>query len=79
MAEGGGERPQGQLTPQGNINQEATNRFTQVMERAVFDRLRQTPAGEDPAYYPISVLNEFNYMIVNREDKQHLDNLKRKG
>jgi hypothetical protein len=31
-------------------------------------QLSQTPAGEDPAYYPITVLNEFNYMIVNREE-----------
>jgi hypothetical protein len=38
------------------------------MERAVFDKLGQTPAGEDSAYYPITVLNEFNYMIVNRGD-----------
>jgi hypothetical protein len=27
-----------------------------------------TPNGEDPAYYPVILLNELNYFIVNRED-----------
>jgi hypothetical protein len=27
-----------------------------------------TPSGEDPAYYPVVLLNELNYFIVNRED-----------
>ena len=67
MAEGGGRSPK-ELVPQGIPNREPDNPFGSVMQRAVFDKLRQTPAGEDPAYYPISVLNEFNYMIINRED-----------
>jgi hypothetical protein len=68
---GEGESPR-ELTPQRTAHHEAgnatNNPFALVMEREVFGKLSQTPAGEDPAYYPITVLNEFNYMIVNRED-----------
>src|SRR5262249_23213733 len=48
--------------------QEADNPFAPLMEQNVFGKLTHTPAGEDPAFYPIKILNDFNYWIVNRKE-----------
>jgi len=39
--------------------------FTKELDEKVFGRLNYTPAGEDPAFWPVRVLNELNYHIVN--------------
>lgn len=40
--------------------------FTKELDEKVFGRLSDTPAGEDPAFWPVRVLNELNYRIVDR-------------
>jgi hypothetical protein len=64
-----GERPQGKLTPQSNTNPEAarTEGSVPVAFRDVFGKLSETPLGEDPAFWPVRVLNELNYMILERD------------
>src|SRR5688500_12471992 len=59
-----------ELTPQHNIPQDAerTEGNVPVPFRDVFGKLSETPPSEDPAYWPVKVLNELNYMIVNRDD-----------
>ena len=70
MKESEGERPRGKLTPQSNTNPEAarTEGAVPVAFRDVFGKLSETPPTEDPAFWPVRVLNELNYMIVNRDE-----------
>jgi hypothetical protein len=71
MAEYGleGERPQGELTPHSNTRSQAERTEGNVPApfRDVFGKLSDPPR-EDPAFWPVKVLNELNYKIVNRED-----------
>ena len=39
------------------------------LDEKVFSRLSDTPAGEDPAFWPVRVLNELNYHIVNKDQE----------
>ena len=39
--------------------------FAKELDEKVFGRLSDTPAGEDPAFWPVRVLNELNYRIVD--------------
>ncbi len=59
-----------ELIPQRNIphDVERTEGNVPASFRDVFGRLSETPPTEDPAFWPVRVLNELNYMIVNRED-----------
>ena len=58
-----------EITPQRNIHHETnpTEANVPVPFKDVFGRLSETPPIEDPAFWPIRVLNELNYMIVERE------------
>jgi hypothetical protein len=38
------------------------------MEQDVLERLRFTPKGEDPAFWPIRVLNELEYYLTIKDD-----------
>jgi hypothetical protein len=42
------------------------------IDQNLFGRLRDTPAGEDPAFWPIHVLNELNSYIDHREQLSNL-------
>jgi hypothetical protein len=59
----------GELTPQRNIQhdteQTEANIPTPFMD--AFGRLSETPPREDPAFWPVKVLNELNYMILERD------------
>src|SRR5687767_7722028 len=59
-----------ELTPQHNIPQdtERTEGNVPVPFSDVFGKLSETPSTEDPAFWPVRVLNELNYMIVNRDE-----------
>jgi hypothetical protein len=59
-----------ELTPHHNIPHDAerTEGNVPVPFRDVFGKLSETPPTEDPAFWPVRVLNELNYMIVNRDD-----------
>ena len=59
-----------ELTPHHNIPHDAerTEGNVPVPFRDVFGKLSETPPSEDPAYWPVKVLNELNYMIVNRDE-----------
>jgi hypothetical protein len=65
-----GERPQGKLTPHSKTNPEAarTEGTVPVAFRDVFGKLSETPPTEDPAFWPVRVLNELNYMILERDN-----------
>jgi hypothetical protein len=54
----------------GNFHQEKANNnpLFSLVEQKLSDASTRTPAGEDPAYWPIPVLDEINYLIVNREN-----------
>ena len=56
--------------PQRNIPHDAerTEGNVPVPFRDVYGKLSETPPREDPAFWPVRVLNELNYMIVNRDD-----------
>ena len=79
MSEAGeGEKPQQTLTSQtsspkesgGLQTERATEQlpapFTKELDEKLFGRLSQTPSGEDPAFWPVRVLNELNYLILDR-------------
>ena len=59
-----------ELTPQRNIRHETdpTEANLPTPFRGAFDKLSETPPTEDPAFWPVRVLNELNYMIVNRDE-----------
>jgi len=59
-----------ELVPQRNINHESASTADNlpVPFKDAFGQLSETPPTEDPAFWPVHVLNELNYMIVNRED-----------
>src|SRR5687768_4798321 len=56
--------------PQRNISHDAERPEGNVPVpfRDVFGKLSETPPREDPAFWLVRVLNELNYMIVNRDD-----------
>jgi len=60
----------GELVPQRNINRESEPTADNLPApfKDAFGKLSETPPTEDPAFWPVRVLNELNYMIVNRED-----------
>jgi hypothetical protein len=61
------ERPSGALTiEQANPRDQAP--LVSFMEKKVYDELSRTPAGEDPAFWPIHVLNEMNYYVTTRHE-----------
>ncbi len=66
----GGASPQDKLTPQRTTQPDAARAEGNVPGpfRDVFGKLSETPPSEDPAFWPVRVLNELNYMIVNRDD-----------
>jgi hypothetical protein len=72
MAEQGqeGPRPQDKLTPQRITQPEAERTGANVPASFAdaFGKLSETPGGVDPAFWPVQVLNELNYMIVNRDE-----------
>jgi hypothetical protein len=59
-----------ELVPQRNINHESEPTADNLPApfKDAFGKLSETPPTEDPAFWPVRVLNELNYMIVNRED-----------
>jgi hypothetical protein len=58
-----------ELTPQHNIplDAERTEGNVPAPFRDVFGKLSETPPTEDPAFWPVRVLNELNYFIVERD------------
>lgn len=46
----------------------ANNAVLALVEKKIMYQLSFTPKGEDPAFWPISVLSEINYLIVNRKN-----------
>jgi hypothetical protein len=58
-----------ELTPQRNIHHETdpTEANLPAPFRDAFGRLSETPPREDPAFWPVKVLNELNYMILERD------------
>jgi hypothetical protein len=58
-----------ELVPQNNINPDAerTERNVPAPFSDVFGQLSETPDSEDPAFWPVKVLNELNYMILERD------------
>ena len=43
------------------------NPFALATGQDLFGKLSETPDGEDPAYWPVHVLNELNHHILNRD------------
>jgi hypothetical protein len=70
MAGAEGERPQGELTPQRITQQDAERTGGNVPGpfADVFGKLSEAPPTEDPAFWPVRVLNELNYMILERDN-----------
>ena len=58
-----------ELTPQRNIQHETdpTEANLPAPFKDAFGKLSETPPREDPAFWPVRVLNELNYMIVERD------------
>ena len=58
-----------ELTPQRHIRHETnpTEANLPAPFKDAFGRLSETPPKEDPAFWPIKVLNELNYMILERD------------
>ena len=58
-----------ELVPQRNIRHEThpTEANLPAPFRDAFGKLSETPLSEDPAFWPVRVLNELNYMIVERD------------
>jgi hypothetical protein len=54
----------GELIPFRNTQQAAEGNLPVA---AFFGQLSETPSGEDPAYWPINVLNELNAKIIDKE------------
>ena len=74
--EGKGESPRGELIPQQTRRPEQVtsrpqgaeaNPFAVASSQDLFGKLSETPDGEDPAYWPVNVLNELNHHILNRD------------
>ena len=59
-----------ELVPQGNIRHETdpTEANLPAPFRDAFGKLSETPPREDPAFWPVKVLNELHSMIVERDD-----------
>ena len=59
-----------ELIPQRNINHESKPIEANLPApfKDAFGRLRETPPREDPAFWPVKVLNELHAMIVERDD-----------
>ena len=70
MAGPEGESPQGELTPQRANTPEAgrIDRNVPAPFQDAFGKLSETPPREDPAFWPVKVLNELHAMIVERDD-----------
>jgi hypothetical protein len=74
----GGASPHDKLIPQRTTQPDAEQIGGSVPTpfRDVFGRLSETPPREDPAFWPVRVLNELNYMILERDhaatDTPHL-------
>jgi hypothetical protein len=73
---GNGESPRGALTPQQTRKPEQgrpkpenaeAHPFALTSAQDLFGKLRETPAGEDPAFWPVHVLNEINFYILHRD------------
>jgi hypothetical protein len=70
-------RPEGELTKCTNTDLEKQSGFHQeetdsnplfpLVKQKLSEALTRTPAGEDEAFWPIPVLNDINYLIVNRQ------------
>jgi len=58
-----------ELVPQRNIRHETdpTEANLPAPFRDAFGKLSETPLSEDPAFWPVRVLNELNYFIVERD------------
>jgi len=58
-----------ELTPQRIIQHETdpTEANLPTPFRDAFGKLSETPPREDPAFWPVRVLNELNYYIVERD------------
>jgi hypothetical protein len=67
MPEPGGGESQSRLPQLRNPNQEAGSGEGNLPVAAFFGKLSETPSGEDPAYWPINVLNKINAAIVDRD------------
>jgi hypothetical protein len=69
MARLEGESPQGELTPQRNTNPEADRTDRNIPEpfQDALGKLSEAPLREDPAFWPVRVLNELTYMILERD------------
>ena len=59
-----------ELVPQRNIRHETdpTEANLPAPFRDAFGKLSETPPREDPAFWPVKVLNELHAMIVERDD-----------
>jgi hypothetical protein len=59
-----------ELTPQRHIHHETdrTEANLPAPFKDTFGKLSETPPTEDPAYWPVRVLNELNNFIVERDD-----------
>ena len=72
---GKGESPRSELLPQSKKPDQVTakpqgaevNSFALATSQDLFGKLSETPQGEDPAYWPIHVLNELNHHILNKD------------
>jgi hypothetical protein len=58
-----------EITPHRNIHHETnpTEANLPAPFKDAFGRLSETPPREDPAFWPVKVLNELNYMILERD------------
>jgi hypothetical protein len=74
--EGKGGSPRGELVPQQSRKPERIvpqqtrvedNPFALATAQDLFGKLSETPEGEDPAFWPVHVLNELNHHILNRD------------
>ena len=65
----GGASPQDKLTPQRTTQPDAERTGANVPGpfRDVFGKLGETPSTEDPAYWPVKVLNGLYSMIIHRD------------
>jgi len=59
-----------ELSPQRNIRHEHAEGNLPAPFRDVFGKLSEAPPTEDPAFWPVRILNELHGYIVNRDDIQ---------
>ena len=66
----GGASPQDKLTPQRTTQPDAERTGANVPGpfRDVFGKLGETPSTEDPAHWPVKVLNGLYSMIIHRDE-----------